>query len=139
MSFGLNSNITNLNSIGFLSAAVDVNSATELLLGSTPSVGGFNFGPVSGLNSADGATTTFYSSAFGVNLVLANCTSCEFFSSTWNGDPPAPYTGLTVTYTYTPTSTTPLPAALPLFATGLGGLGLLAWRSRRKQKATKQS
>ena len=30
--------------------------------------------------------------------------------------------------------TTPLPAALPLFATGLGALGLLGWR--RKRKAT---
>jgi hypothetical protein len=28
---------------------------------------------------------------------------------------------------------TPLPAALPLFATGLGGLGLLGWRRKRKQ------
>jgi hypothetical protein len=28
--------------------------------------------------------------------------------------------------------TTPLPAALPLFATGLGGLGLLGWRRKRK-------
>jgi len=27
---------------------------------------------------------------------------------------------------------TPLPAALPLFATGLGALGLLGWRTRRK-------
>jgi len=27
---------------------------------------------------------------------------------------------------------TPLPAALPLFATGIGGLGLLGWRRRRK-------
>jgi hypothetical protein len=27
---------------------------------------------------------------------------------------------------------TPLPAALPLFATGLGGLGLLGWRMKRK-------
>jgi hypothetical protein len=30
---------------------------------------------------------------------------------------------------------TPLPAALPLFATGLGGLGLLGWRRKRKAKA----
>jgi hypothetical protein len=28
--------------------------------------------------------------------------------------------------------TTPLPAALPLFATGLGALGLLAWRRKRR-------
>jgi hypothetical protein len=30
------------------------------------------------------------------------------------------------------TSTTPLPAALPLFATGIGGSGLLGWRRKRK-------
>ena len=30
---------------------------------------------------------------------------------------------------------TPLPAALPLFATGLGGLGLLGWRRKRKSAA----
>ena len=30
-------------------------------------------------------------------------------------------------------SETPLPAALPLFATGLGALGLLGWRRKRKQ------
>jgi len=29
-------------------------------------------------------------------------------------------------------STVPLPAALPLFATGLGALGLLGWRRKRK-------
>ena len=31
--------------------------------------------------------------------------------------------------------TTPLPAALPLFATGLGALGLLGWRRKRKPQA----
>jgi hypothetical protein len=29
-------------------------------------------------------------------------------------------------------ATTPLPAALPLFATGLGVMGLLGWRRKRK-------
>jgi hypothetical protein len=29
----------------------------------------------------------------------------------------------------------PLPAALPLFATGLGALGLLGWRKKRKSRA----
>ncbi len=32
-------------------------------------------------------------------------------------------------------SATPLPAALPLFASGIGGLGLLSWRKRRKAAA----
>jgi hypothetical protein len=32
-------------------------------------------------------------------------------------------------------SGTPLPAALPLFATGLGGLGLFGWRRKRKNAA----
>jgi len=32
-------------------------------------------------------------------------------------------------------SATPLPATLPLFATGLGALGLLGWRRRRKVRA----
>jgi hypothetical protein len=30
---------------------------------------------------------------------------------------------------------TPLPAALPLFVTGIGGLGLLGWRRKRKSVA----
>ena len=34
-----------------------------------------------------------------------------------------------------PLGTTPLPAALPLFATALGGLGLLGWRRKRKNTA----
>jgi hypothetical protein len=31
---------------------------------------------------------------------------------------------------------TPLPTALPLFATGIGGLGFLGWRRKRKAQAT---
>jgi hypothetical protein len=37
--------------------------------------------------------------------------------------------------TLTPVAT-PLPAALPLFATGLSALGLLGWRRKRKAQAT---
>jgi lambda repressor-like predicted transcriptional regulator len=32
-------------------------------------------------------------------------------------------------------ATTPVPAALPLFATGLGAMGLLGWRRKRKNTA----
>jgi hypothetical protein len=35
---------------------------------------------------------------------------------------------------FTPTAT-PLPTALPLFATGIGGLGLLGWDRKRKAQA----
>jgi hypothetical protein len=39
-------------------------------------------------------------------------------------------------FTITPTSAeTPLPAALPLFATGLGALGLLGWRRKKRPAA----
>ena len=39
--------------------------------------------------------------------------------------------------TFSPvTSATPLSAALPLFATGLGALGLLGWRRKRKSRAS---
>ena len=37
--------------------------------------------------------------------------------------------------TRSPPLATPLPAALPLFATGLGALGLLGWRRKRKAQA----
>jgi len=50
---------------------------------------------------------------------------------------PGPYFGdLTITVQSTaPFYVTPLPATLPLFATGLGGLGLLGWRRERKAQA----
>jgi hypothetical protein len=58
---------------------------------------------------------------------------------------PGTYTFGTFTGTYTvspyqfdfavESSVVPVPAALPLFATGLGALGLLGWRRKRKIKA----
>jgi hypothetical protein len=41
-----------------------------------------------------------------------------------------------LTFTMAPTSATPLPAGLPLFATGLGALGLLGWFRKRKVRAS---
>jgi hypothetical protein len=45
------------------------------------------------------------------------------------------YTGTGASFAEVPVGTTPLPAALPLFATGLGVLGLLGWRRKRKAAA----
>ena len=42
---------------------------------------------------------------------------------------------LTTDLTPNPLSSTPLPAALPLLATGLGALGLFGWRRKRKNTA----
>jgi hypothetical protein len=36
---------------------------------------------------------------------------------------------------FTEVTTTPLPAALPLFAIGLGAMGLLGWCRKRKNAA----
>lgn len=36
---------------------------------------------------------------------------------------------------FTEVATTPLPAALPLFATGIGAMGLFGWRRKRKAAA----
>ena len=44
-------------------------------------------------------------------------------------------TGQTAPVSYSLVAETPLPAALPLFATGLGALGLLTWRRKRKAVA----
>jgi hypothetical protein len=43
--------------------------------------------------------------------------------------------GLGYTATFQSDFETPLPAALPLFATGLGAMGLLGWRRKRKNAA----
>jgi len=53
---------------------------------------------------------------------IVDPTPCNFAANSFSG-------------TLTETSTTTLPIALPLFATGLGGLGLLGWRRKRKAQA----
>lgn len=42
---------------------------------------------------------------------------------------------VTVSFYLTPVAATPLPATLPLFATGLGAMGLLGWRRKKKAAA----
>jgi hypothetical protein len=118
------------------SATVNVDGVQIGPAGTT--AGPFSFGPTEGVPPA----LSFYegSGTFPVALQLS-VTSCSsegepFCQVTW--DIPA-VDSVEVTYTYTPTSATPVPAALPLFATGLAGLGFSTWRSRRKQKTKKQA
>jgi hypothetical protein len=81
--------------------------------------------------------------------LLQYCGVCDSLDSTAAGDhvvytitsPFTDFSSYTIVYdggpgTWTgPPATTPLPAAWPLFATGLGALGLLGWRRKRKQAA----
>jgi hypothetical protein len=85
----------------------------------------------------------FVTSAGGLSFVYDLClggacaynddTSLTVFLST--GLAPTGNHVATSTITFTSTTATPLPAALPLFATGIGGLGLLGWRRKRKARA----
>lgn len=47
-------------------------------------------------------------------------------------DPPSSFSSTTGTVSVTASPVVPIPGALPLFATGLGALGLLGWRRKKK-------
>ena len=130
--FQLSSNIGELSTFTpSLTATVTVDGITISTPAST--TGAYDFS-VTNLNSTLLAYVTGVST-FNATLALT-VSDCEGACSvTWD-PPPA---SLVVDYEYTPVSTTPVPAALPLFTTGLAGLGFTTWRSRRKQKAAKQS
>jgi hypothetical protein len=132
--FGLSSSISGNFAFndhpGSLTAAVTVDG---IQIGTQSATGTFDFS-VTNMNSTLLAYVTGASTFnAGLSLTVSDCEGA--CSVTW--DPPAP--SLVVDYEYTPVSTTPVPAALPLFTTGLAGLGFTTWRSRRKQKAAKQS
>jgi hypothetical protein len=119
--------------VGFNGASVSINgntlgsfSAITIPFGSPPLSASFNFDRTDGLSLASNyiGTGTF---PVGLTIGFADCggESCHV---DWTGS-------LQVTFN----PTTPLPASLPLLATGLAGLGLVSWRSRRKQKAKVES
>ena len=85
----------------------------------TLSLAGFNNGNF---------TYTPNSNFFGVDMFLYRIQdiTTDMFSNTAT---------VTIVVNQVIVSTTPLPAALPLFATGLGALGLFGWRRKRKAQA----
>ncbi len=81
---------------------------------------------------SDSAVGTSTATFAGTTLAALGLTSGASFEWTWGAG-----TG-DQTFTIqigTPVSAVPLPAALPLFATGLGALGLLGWRRKKKLAA----
>jgi hypothetical protein len=78
----------------------------------------------------------FRLSGNGVSLLVAGIGDINVFSFGGNGSGndygefgPGGFAGVGV---FTAVAATPLPAALPLFATGLGALGFLGWRRQRR-------
>ena len=125
--FSLNSNLFLPEGTFFGSASISVNSVQ---LSSQNTLGGYNFTNLTGLQAP--LTTAFYTGTSNFNAALLLTNSC-FITATWTGN--GAFSGLTLVYDYTPTPAVPLPGALPLFASGAAGIGLTAWRSRRKRKA----
>jgi hypothetical protein len=68
-------------------------------------------------------TGTFVISDSAITATTVICPTCVTFDFGTGPD------------TFQPGREVPVPAALPLFVTGIGGLGLLGWRRKRKAQA----
>ncbi len=66
---------------------------------------------------------------------LSSGTSTQSVDPTFSFAPDFDATGYSLVFSPGIVNGTPLPAALPLFATGIGALGLLGWRRKRKAQA----
>ena len=122
--------------------------ASDFTVNFTDTTNDGSFGPGDTINSFSGVTELFPTDQVYVSIVqiaggfpplngdINGWLFCSTPSSTC--DPPGLELGAaTIDFTYqlVAVSETPLPAALPLFASGLGALGLLGWRRKRKAAA----
>ena len=118
------------NGSGAADAATALSSALNSLLVDTIS------GATAGNNAFYIPYAQFAPDEAIVYVVFCNVLTCISSGDTWavagpgiaTQDQPSPFAVFVI-------ATTPLPAALPLFATGLGAMGLLGWRRKRKNAA----
>jgi hypothetical protein len=92
----------------------------------TPTIFAFNLG-VNGMDSAQSLSAIFSKGAGIYSMLIGNGTF-----ATNNSGPVAYSMSFTVTSTI---AATPIPAALPLFASALGGLGFVGWRRKKAAAA----
>jgi hypothetical protein len=121
------------SSVETFTATVQDLSPSTIFNWSLPLTGGDFSDPVFELNCVTGIQNpctvdyTFTPQSAGLhNQILA--ISAKFIDGSF-------VTSTDISLTGTGIAATPLPAALPLFATGLGALGLLGWRRKRKNAA----
>jgi hypothetical protein len=99
----------------------------------------FSFQSITGGTLAANGGDVTSGAAIAFVVVNNGLTAYAFFDDSGAG-PDADYDDMVVRIDYTPLTrggppSTPLPAALPLFATGLGAMGLFGWRRKRKAVA----
>jgi hypothetical protein len=87
------------------------------------------------VNSSGFLTSELFLDVTPTYTLVLNSVAQVFYLSSSRGCPALCVENSQLTITTPSTSATPLPAALPLFATGLGALGLLGWRRKRKVSA----
>jgi hypothetical protein len=115
---------------GYLLAQNDANgvySKITFTVGNT----GFNDGGAAGTDLTD-------LNNFLASLLTGTCSGCGTITApTFIADVGMPNGGATGTIGFSEVgiTATPVPGALPLFLSGLGGLGLLGWRRKRKAQA----
>jgi hypothetical protein len=87
-----------------------------------------------GTHAVNGGDVTGSTTSIAFLLANSNQTAYAFFDDSGAG-PDKDYDDMVVRIDFVvtpPVTPVPLPAALPLFASGLGAMGLFTWRRRRK-------